>query len=257
MQLSYSDRVIGVPADMWFECPRRGAFSQTALWGVAVVLTAGLLATPNAGAADYLGQFDHIFSGTNPPAAPPPWVDVEFKDVSGGVLFKVSDVGLSPGEFVSEVDLNLNPAYDPTGPARLTFTLQGQSGTFGLPTISTGDDALKAGGDGYYDISLAFSTSNQGNGRNRFGGTDSVSYLISGIPGLQASDFVFRSSDGINGLFGEAHILGIAIPGGTSSVWADASQITPVPEPAPGILLFLGITLWAGVHSQLTRRKPA
>ncbi len=145
----------------------------------------------------------------------------------------IANVGLSTGEFVSRVDFNLNPAYDPSGPGSLTFTPQTQSGVFDLPTISAGDDTIRGGGGDTYDISFAFSTSNQG-GLHRFDDSDSVSYLISGITGLKASDFVFRGGDSLAGSYADAHIQ----LGNANSVWVNPIQI---PEPSALALIGLGL----------------
>ncbi len=221
--------------------------------GAGVVLVGALLAPSGAGAADFLSPFDHIYAGSTPPAASPPWVDATLQDVSGGVRLSIANVGLSPGEFVSAVYFNLNPAYDPSGPGSLTFTLQSQSGLFDLPTVSGSKDAFIAGGNARFDVGFAFSPA--GSGQRRFDGSDSVSYLISGIPGLQASDFAYTSSGASSGLYAAAHIQGIA--SGTTSVWANPTAIALVPEPEPGMLFLLAASLWAGLRWRSNRRATA
>jgi hypothetical protein len=220
--------------------------------GIAIVLAGALWAPLDAGAAGFELQFNQIFSGTIPPAASPPWVDATFEDVGGGVLVTIANVGLSTGEFVSEVDFNLNPGYDPTGPGSLTFALQSQSGVFDLPTISGAMDAFKADGDGNYDVQFLFST--QDGASHRFMDSSSVSYLISGISGLQASDFAYVSSGSKGGLYSATHIQGIN--SGANSVWANPSQVSQIPEPNPSVLFILAASLlWGGVLFRLKRPK--
>ena len=80
-------------------------FCQVAGAGLGAVLAMALLAPATAGASDVLLQFNQVYSGTNPPAASPPWMDANFEDVTGGVLVTIANVGLSPGEFVSKMVL--------------------------------------------------------------------------------------------------------------------------------------------------------
>ncbi len=226
---------------------------QTSALAVSVVLAAALYAPSNAAGTGFQLQFDHIYSGTVPPAHSPPWVDATFQDVSGGVLLSIANVGLSAGEFVSGLSLNLNPAYDPNGPGNLTFTLQSQTGLFDAPTVAGANDAFRAGGDGLFDIQFAFSP--RAGSQYRFDDSDSVSYLISGIPGLQASDFAYVSDGTRGGFYGAVHIQGIATGGTTTSVWANPSGISQIPEPNSAVLLVLVAGLWVGIHLRSQPRK--
>ena len=223
-------------------------FCRVAGVAVGVVLAGMWLVPSEADAAGYVFDFGHIFSGSTTPAASPPWIEGIFQDVAGGVQFSITNVGLSTGEFVGELYFNLNPAYGANGPASLSFSLQSRGGSFDLPSVSKQANAFKADGDGYFDVMLSFSTSSA-SGQHRFVGGDSLSYLISGLSGLKASDFVFQSSDSSTGLYAAAHIQGIS--GGTS-IWSNPNQVLQVtnpvsaPEPGPGGLLVLAASLWAG-----------
>jgi hypothetical protein len=207
------------------------------------------MATFGPARADATGvfyQFDNVFSysgSASSPSGPGPWVDATLQDTANGVLLTVDNLGLSGGEFLSQLYLNINPLDDVNS---LTFTFV--SGTSGVtaPTIQTGEDGFKADGDGKYDILFNFATVNNG----RFGAGDTLKYLIAGIGGLSASDFKYLSTSagGQHGPFyGAGHVQGIAGQTGSDSVWIDPSlgpQIVPVPEPAPFALLAVSLGLW-------------
>jgi hypothetical protein len=216
-----------------------------AVIGTSVVLTAWFC-SPTANASGIIYQFDDVFSfsgSASSPAGPGPWVDATLQDTANGVLLTVNNPGLSGGEFLSELYLNINPADNVNS---LTFTPQGGTSGVSAPTIQTGEDGYKADGDGKYDILFSFATSNPG----RFGAGDSLTYLIAGIAGLSSGDFEYKSTPagGHGPFFGAAHIQGIAGETGSDSVWIDPSlgpEITPVPEPAPMALLAGSLGLWA------------
>jgi hypothetical protein len=214
----------------------------------ARVYLALLLCSTSAGASDFYFYFNNIFSagGVSAPAGPAPWIDAHFQDVSPGtVRLTVDNLGLGSGEFVSQLYLNLNTADNP---GSLVFNRVASSGAFTLPAIyHQTANAYKAGGDGYYDIEFAFSTAN--NTARRFNESDSVTYQITGIPGLVAADFIYGSAPGggAGAWFAATHIQGIC--SGAGSVWASPLQITPVPEPAAGALLVLSAGLWRGRRS--------
>lgn len=215
--------------------------------GACTVLTVFLAgAAHNAGASDFYFYFDNVFSAVevSAPAGPPPWVDAHFQDVTPGtVLLTLDNLGLSGAEFLSELYVNLSTAFDP---ASLDFTYVGSSGSFTLPAISAAANGYKADGDGYYDVGFAFET---GHGSaERFDAGESVTYEISGIPGLVATDFIAGSEmgGGAGTWYAAAHIQGIG--SSSSSVWASPLGVTPVPEPSGGALLVLGLSvgLWPG-----------
>lgn len=180
-------------------------------------------------------NFDGTFSGTSPGGSTP-WLTATFQnDGSAGVLLTISGTDLAGGEQLNSIYFNVNPAYDTGKPPSLpTMTFARQSSTPGLtaPTINQGEDAFKADGDGLYDIELSFSTS-----MGMFQNGDSITYLISGISGLSASDFAFESTPagGHGPFYAAAQIQGIS-PNNQSG-WVEPSAgpiplISMVPEPA-------------------------
>jgi len=214
-----------------------------------VVLLAALCSTPRVKADTLTFNFTNTFSGTGPAASGVPWLQMMFEDVSPGtVRLTISNSFLTGNEFVSDVYFNLRPTLNPTN---LNLANLGSSGGFSLPTISKGLDAEKADGDGFYDVYLAFGTSSS----KRFGPGEWLSYNLSGIPDLTVNDFPFLSSPGggTGTFFAAAHVQGIG--GGSLSGWVGPTEaiITPVPEPAPVLLVGLGIGLL--LAEQASRRK--
>ena len=190
----------------------------------------------NLSAAGIIYQFDTPFPTDPSPAAPAPWITADFENVSGGVNLTVSAVGLTGSEFSSEIYFNLDPglALDQSS---LVFNETASSGSFSTPTISqaAGDNNYKADGDGKYDFRFNFGTASG----TTFGAGDSITYFISGIPGLMASSFSFKSepAGGSGPFYAAAHIQSLA---GGLSTWIEPGggpMITPIPEPAPMALL--------------------
>lgn len=205
------------------------------LFGVVCAVSMLVLSGANARAGSVIYTLDYTFSGT-PPSGAAPWVDVTFQDVNPGtVALTISNVNLTGQEFNVDVYLNLNPAKDVT---QLTFAEQSaSSGLSGLST-STGENAFQADGDGSYDIDVGFATANDG----RFMGGDYITYQITGIPTLVASDFEFLSyvGGGQGVYYAAAKIQGIS--SGLSG-WIGSTQ--PVPEPGfAGFLVLAGGVCW-------------
>ena len=167
------------------------------------------------------------------PGGSAPWVVATFQnDGSAGVILTISGTDLAGSEKLDQIFFNVNPA-DGSSIANLDFSKLSSSGSFALPTITKGEDAEKSGGDGYYDVELAFAT-----GKGVFQQGDSISYLISGISGLTASDFVYASTHGggAGTYYVAAHILSTD---GGESAWVDPaggaiplSSTGAIPEPA-------------------------
>jgi hypothetical protein len=159
---------------------------------------------------------------------------------------------LSGIENVDTLYLNLNPSL---APSQLTFSYSGGSGGFDAPTITQGANSFGADGDGYYDISFAFSTDGP---THRFVAGQSIVYQISGIPGLTTSDFAYLSYDGggQGQYYAAAHVQQIATQG-QDSAWIGSSAPTPVPEPSPNLLCVLAASLGLSFGLSQRRAKPA
>jgi hypothetical protein len=110
-------------------------------------------------------------------------------------------------EFMSDLYLNLDPDLNAS---LLTFGVPTKIGSFNAPSISK--VPINADGGGTFDIKFTFSTSGMNGGSQRFNNGDTLTYLVSGITGLDAEDFNFFSQDpsGGHGYFkAAAHIQGI------------------------------------------------
>lgn len=213
--------------------------------GLAALLVAEVsplcsLAVPAEG-IEY--NFNTAFSGAGPASTNRPWIDAVLQDVAPGtVQLTLANVNLSGSEDVDQFYLNLNPNYSPNS---LSFSAWGGSGGFDTPAVSLGLNAFKADGDGKYDILFNFSTG--GSDANRFTANESLVCLISGIPGLTASDFAYLSqpAGGAGPFYAAAHIQRIGT--GSLSGWVSATDVgspAPVPEPQPATLLGLAAAGW-------------
>jgi len=200
-------------------------------------LLLAVFATASLHAETATHELDHEFSGASDPgSATKPWLTAHYDDEGslGSVKLTLTATNLLSGEFVSGWYINLNPALDP---GALSIVKSGKNGTFDDPSISQSTDAYKADGDGFYDIKFNFTNSGQGGGSRRFRAEDWIMYTITGIAGLEASDFDWGSKDSGNGqsFLSAAHVQGIA---GGNSGWI-APDVEPpdhnvgdVPEPA-------------------------
>ncbi len=194
-------------------------------------------------------ELDTEFSGADAPTGPAPWVVITIEDVnSTTVKVTISNSGLTGSEFNEAVYLNLNPAINPTN---LTFSqLSGDPAT-----ISTGTDAFKADGDGFFDILVDFPPPP---GTKKFGAGETVVIEMTNSGGISADDFDFKSAPGSgNGSFtAAAHIQGIG-PDGEGSGWiGDGNGNGKVPEPGTFILLGMGLA-FSALFGASRRRKIA
>lgn len=188
-------------------------------------------------------DYNYAFSGSAPASAAP-WLRATFDDhgTTGNVSLTVTANGLVPGEFLSQLYLNLNPSLNATS---LVFSYQGSS-TAPAASVSTGTNAYKADGDGYYDILLNFPPPP---GTQKFDAGEQAVYTITGIASLSANSFYALSAPGSGSnagpFYSAAHVQGLS--GGGSS-W-----LAPVAVPLP-----MAVWLFAPAAMGLfgfTRRK--
>jgi protein with PEP-CTERM/exosortase system signal len=147
---------------------------------------------------------------------------------------------LSGTEFLDELYLNLDPALNPT---LLSFgaPTRGVGSSFGSdPVVSTGVNAFDADGGGSYDINFQFDIAPPG---DRFNNSDSITYHVTGITGLDESDFNFLAAPhGGNGVFtAAAHIQGVG-PNADGSGFIAPNGVPGVPDGGSTVML-LGGTL--------------
>jgi hypothetical protein len=175
------------------------------------------------------------------PSGPGPWVTATFDDhgSSGSVTLTISSALSGSMEFISRVLFNFDPALNP---AALSFSAPTKVGVFADPAISAGANAFSAGGGSNFDLLVQFDNSPP---VNRFNGSDSVSFTITGVAGLTAGSFNFSSTaaGGTGPLPASAHIQGV----GQSSAW-----VSVVPEPASASVLLLSLT---GLLARRPRRS--
>jgi hypothetical protein len=184
-------------------------------------------------------ELDHPFGDPEaPPSGPVPWLTVTTSDSGPNVvIIEFTASNLNGSEFVSEWFLNVDPSLDAS---QLSFTLQGQTGAFLLPSIGLAGDGFKAGGDGFYDLRLTFDSS--GTNDHRFSSGDSLRYSVSSGGGtVSAASFSFWSvPDGGDGPFLSAAHVNATGTSGLESRW-----IAAVPEPSAALLVLAGAG-WLG-----------
>jgi hypothetical protein len=166
---------------------------------------------------------------------PVQWLSADFENANNGVLLTISGSGLASSEFASGVYFNLDPSLNA---ARLVFDHVSSTGTFALPVVQQSQtQRFKADANGKYNIELNFGTANG----TVFKGGDSVTYLITGIPGLTASKFEYLCLPaGGSGAFYTTAC--VQAQGTGSSTWFDCGKSpVPTPEPSSVALFFFAL----------------
>ena len=200
---------------------------------VYALILLGVVAPGVQGAVITFGLVTEFSGATEPEGEKPPaWLTVTVDDSSGSVLVTLAATNLTGAEKVSEWVLNLDQDLDPT---QLVFTAALRSGTFDDPTPSTGANLYPADGDGFYDISFAFTFN--GTLDENFTADDAIQYTVTydGVGTFSAESFNCLSypNGGNHGPYPTAaHVQSIGAR-------EDSGWIT-VPEPATLVLLGLG-----------------
>lgn len=197
-------------------------------------LCACIILTASASAAIVQQDLSFEYSGGTPPVGVSPWLRATFDDSggSGSVMMTLTALNLTGNEFVNDWFFNLDPALDPTS---LSFAIQSTTGTFADPVVLKGVNAFNAGGNTLFDILVDFDNAPPA---DRFGAGESITFLATGIPTLNANSFSFLSVPGGQGPFiSAAHVQAIGQNDGSG--W-----VAHVPEPAAlGLLAVVGILL--------------
>jgi hypothetical protein len=225
--------------------------------GIVVVLLGGILPL-SASTITY--DFGQVSSGSAP-VGNAPWLQAVFTDTSmpaNTVQMTLTAGSLLGSEFVSCWYFNLNPALDPTA---LSFSLAGSTGSFANPSIQTEANGFKAGPDGKFDVLLGFSTANG----QRFTGGDSLTFTITDLNGLTASDFNdFGTPASGSGEYSSAvHVQSIGANDGSG--WINPTAIVANDQRGPAVpdgsetVALLGVSLLAieGLRRKLRARPLA
>jgi hypothetical protein len=218
--------------------------TRTGMVSIYFSVIATLLIQASAGAATYAFDFDAVFDGAAPAGASSQ-VTAVFQDAGpGAVDLTISAPGLTPGEYVGAMFFNLNPVLNPT---QLNFTRTASIGSFSAPSIAKGMNRFSPDNQDRFDLELGFSTTNG----KQFGPGDSIEYVITGILGFDAADFVFRDSlcSGTGLYYAAADIGGVQKCNQTGLVAVTSSnELATVPEPSTTLFFSLAVGLFAGLR---------
>jgi hypothetical protein len=151
------------------------------------------------------------------------------------VLLTIDASALNSTEHIKELYLNYNSA---TLPATFSTFSATPNGTVNQPTYSTGANAFKADGDGFFDLVFTF---DQG-GAGRLNGGETVSLLILNATEGLFNVLSFGGGNSPNGLYVAAHIGGIG-PNGQLSGWVTVPEPTTVVAGALLLLPFAASTM--------------
>jgi hypothetical protein len=200
-------------------------------------------------------DFDTPFSDKPFPDGEAPWLTAIFTTVSPGEVELKLEADLALGNFISDVYFNLDPNLDVS---LLEFSAPTIiSGDITPPSISTGEDSLKADGDGYYDFAIEFL---QGNSEPpyRFDDLDVLLFTItSSSQDIVAESFDFLSvQSGGEGVWqAAAHVQGLGSDNQNSTWIGPGDGFHPIPEPATMLLFASGLLGLAGFGRKVRKRQ--
>lgn len=208
--------------------------------------TGALLAWVALPAHAVLFSFSHEFSGSGDVCANGTCATLSVLQNGANVDFLLNS-NLNTGEFITGLYGNRDPFANPT----LTdFNSRGGTGADAVSSLSSGPDAFKADGDGFFDYVWDFNNS----GTPRLDGTDTFSWTF-----FNASLDDFVNAVSVNGPVGKngftfaLRLQGLGA-GNEGSGWFDAVTAPngQVPEPGTNALLALALLSMAFV----LRRRP-
>jgi hypothetical protein len=218
-----------------------------------IALLAGLMLMLATSAMALQINYNTVLSGTIP-AGSPPWLVATLTNASqqvgstteSGVLLSVNANGLDGTEFATILNFNSTLLTDITG---LKY-VNNSSAVAEINSFSAGPDTIVGavgGANNKYDISLKFTTENNGSGRLTDG--EIANIFLYNVTGLTEGTFDTGSNSA--GYISEAHIQGI----GSDSAWITEGT-TPVPEPGTMVLFGIGM-LGLAVYGKRRMNKEA
>jgi hypothetical protein len=204
-----------------------------------LTLAATLLLPTGAVAISFTWDLVEEYSGAQ---APENSYSVTIADAGlDTVTIAMSVSGTSSTEFVGEWYFNY------TGDASLLTITAGASNPVGTVVVSHGLDCCSAAGNALFDIRFDFPPP-PGGLANKFVVGETVVYTITGVSGLDASDFFTPStpSDEHGELYVAAQVRGVGA--------LDGSGWVTTPEPGAVGVFSLGLLVAGGLIHRLRRR---
>ena len=216
----------------------------------SVAAVAGMCSVAStAGAATITWYMTNIFYGTVNPVQPIGQLEVTIASLSATEvqLTLFANWSASSSQFLGTDGFyfNVNPILgDPSATYNIAHTGgQAPTAAFFSPVQYTaasapiaGGNAYKADGDGFYDGRIQFDSDKNSGGR--LTGQESSIYKITRDNGgnLAPEDFLFGSQGGTlpnTSYLAGAHVQGVAIPTGTTSMWMfPGESVIPLPTTA-------------------------
>jgi MYXO-CTERM domain-containing protein len=193
--------------------------------------------------------FDTVISGSTP-AGGSPWLNATLdQSAPSSVKLTIAADGLVGSEFLSSITFSLDHAID-LSQVSLSHLAAEDVGSFAVESYDIDENAFNGISGHRYDIQMTFGKSNKGNGAERLGAGEAVSFQFDYVAGaLSIWDFVVPADrqDGTEGIYyNEAHVQ--SINGEYSSKITDTPPSPgvslPIPAAAPAGLL--GLALLAG-----------
>lgn len=192
---------------------------------VRFMAVSGLLsAAYAANAASYTFNFDVLVTGSLPGGTNIASLTIADSGANQVLVTLNHNATSSANQFITQLWFNLDPFLVPTQ------TNVSPAAKFNGGIVASLNGVGSAGVN--FDLEQAFETSNSGGGVNRLKPGEAISFNLSGS-GLDAGDFLSKSTGNRNDLYAMIHVQGIA--GGLSG------KLGAVPEPATMAVLGLGI----------------